>query len=54
MLGVAGFTCRCEQLFCTKHRYTTDHSCPFDHKSLERARIAEANPTVAGSKIEKI
>jgi predicted nucleic acid binding AN1-type Zn finger protein len=53
-LGLTGFTCKCGSSFCGTHRQPEDHSCGFDHKGHGRIRIASENPTVTGSKLNKI
>jgi len=52
-VGLLGFPCRCEYVFCSSHRNADDHDCCFDFKSLDRQRLEKANPKVAGSKMEK-
>jgi len=53
-VGLLGFRCRCEYVFCGLHRYSDKHECPFDYKSLGRVQLAKANPVVKGSKVDKI
>ncbi|RZC55254.1 hypothetical protein C5167_014106 [Papaver somniferum] len=53
-VGLTGFKCRCEQTFCSIHRYTDKHNCQFDYKSAAQDQIAKANPVVKANKIEKI
>jgi len=53
-VGLLGFRCRCEYVFCGLHRYSDKHECPFDYKMLGRAQLAKANPVVKGSKLDKI
>ncbi|KAI9162011.1 hypothetical protein LWI28_022879 [Acer negundo] len=35
-VGLMGFKCRCGDLFCGKHQYAIEHSCPFDYKMFDR------------------
>lgn len=53
-VGLTGFKCRCNGVFCSTHRYSDKHNCTFDYKAAARDAIAKANPVVRGSKIEKI
>lgn len=53
-VGLTGFKCRCNSVFCSMHRYSDKHDCSFDYKAAARDAIAKANPVVRGSKIEKI
>lgn len=53
-VGLTGFICRCEQMFCSLHRYSDKHNCVFDYKSEAQDAIAKANPVVKPDKIEKI
>jgi len=53
-VGLLGFRCRCEYVFCGLHRYSDKHDCPFDYKTLGRTQLTKANPVVIGSKLDKI
>jgi len=53
-IGLTGFKCKCGYLFCSEHRYSDKHDCPFDYKLAGREVIAKANPKVVASKINKI
>lgn len=53
-VGITGFKCRCEMVFCGIHRYPEQHGCSFDFKGMEKEQIAKANPVVKASKLEKI
>ena len=53
-VGLTGFECRCGSLFCSSHRYSDKHSCPFDYKTAGRDAIAKANPVVKADKVNKI
>ncbi|KAJ1490038.1 hypothetical protein T484DRAFT_1778409 [Baffinella frigidus] len=53
-VGLLGFKCRCEGLFCGVHRYSDKHECSFDYKSAGRAELEKANPNVTAAKVEKI
>ncbi|XP_015928890.1 AN1-type zinc finger protein 6 [Parasteatoda tepidariorum] len=53
-VGLTGFPCRCEGLFCSIHRYSNEHNCQFDYKQLGAQEIRKNNPLVVGEKIKKI
>lgn len=53
-VGLTGFTCKCGRVFCGVHRYAEAHGCEFDHKTSERARLAEDNPLVQASKLDRL
>ncbi|GAB2276993.1 Zinc finger A20 and AN1 domain-containing stress-associated protein 8 [Dionaea muscipula] len=53
-VGLTGFNCRCGDLFCSVHRYSDKHNCPFDYRTVARDAIAKANPVVKAEKLDKI
>ena len=53
-VGLAGFKCKCELVFCGTHRYSDKHHCTFDYKTAGRETIAKANPLVKAEKLDKI
>ncbi|KAG8367921.1 hypothetical protein BUALT_Bualt16G0123000 [Buddleja alternifolia] len=53
-VGLTGFNCKCGDLFCSVHRYSDKHECPFDYQSAARDAIAKANPLVKADKLDKI
>lgn len=53
-VGLLGFKCRCDYIFCSKHRHYTDHACDYDYKTPAREELARKNPVVQGIKIVKI
>ncbi|CAD7695567.1 unnamed protein product [Ostreobium quekettii] len=53
-VGLTGFACKCGRVFCGEHRYAEAHDCGFDHKGAERRKIAEDNPVVLGSKLDRL
>ncbi|TXG70776.1 hypothetical protein EZV62_005711 [Acer yangbiense] len=50
-VGLTGFKCRCGDLFCGKHRYATEHSCPFDYKKFDREILIKENQLIKGDKL---
>ncbi|KAL4644117.1 hypothetical protein ACB092_02G140800 [Castanea dentata] len=53
-IGLMGFKCRCDLMFCSMHRYSDKHNCVFDYKGEAQDAIAKANPVVKADKVEKI
>ena len=48
-----GFPCRCEKVFCAKHRHPETHECTFDYKEEGRRLLELANPIVKVPKLPK-
>ncbi|PIN19991.1 putative Zn-finger protein [Handroanthus impetiginosus] len=53
-VGLTGFSCRCGNLFCSVHRYSDKHDCPYDYRTAGQDAIAKANPLVKADKLDKI
>ena len=53
-INVMAFSCRCGDVFCSKHRLPPEHRCTFDFKTMERKRLEEANPKVVSDKVEQV
>ncbi|KAL8542353.1 hypothetical protein ACS0TY_003281 [Phlomoides rotata] len=53
-VGLTGFNCRCGSIFCSIHRYSDKHDCPFDYRAAGQEAIAKANPVVRAEKLDKI
>eukprot|EP00166_Cyanidium_caldarium_P005219 ctg_611.g335 len=53
-VGLLGFKCRCGYTFCAAHRHAEQHACDFDYRAKAQKELAEANPLVVASKVEKI
>lgn len=53
-IGLTGFKCRCDYVFCASHRLAEAHDCSFDYKKVERQRLARNNPLIAASKVDKL
>ena len=34
--------CRCNNIYCNKHRHPCTHECTVDHKALERSTLKKA------------
>ena len=46
--------CRCNKVFCNKHRLPIDHNCTFNIKELNMKEIEKNNPKIIKEKIKKI
>jgi|Transcript_23218 hypothetical protein len=53
-VGVLGFECECEGLFCAEHRLPNDHACTFDHRQKNKDNIQKANPVIEHHQFERI
>ena len=53
-VGLLGFECRCDGMFCALHRLDKDHDCKFDYKTLQRSELAKNNPKIIGEKVKKL
>ena len=53
-VGYLGFTCRCEYVFCSEHRYPHEHNCLVDVKKIQQKVLAKANPKVETEKLDKL
>lgn len=46
--------CPCGGVYCSKHRFETDHSCDYDFKTKGRERLENDNQKIVNEKIIKI
>ena len=53
-IGLLGFKCRCNYIFCSKHRHSDTHSCSFNHKEYHKQILEKRNPIIVYNKINKI
>ncbi|KAK3857722.1 hypothetical protein Pcinc_036052 [Petrolisthes cinctipes] len=51
-VGLTGFTCRCDGLFCSVHRYSNEHRCTFDYREHGAEEIRRNNPVIKETKAE--
>eukprot|EP00397_Hematodinium_sp_SG-2012_P044138 GEMP01049226.1.p1 GENE.GEMP01049226.1~~GEMP01049226.1.p1 ORF type:complete len:221 (+),score=33.58 GEMP01049226.1:169-831(+) len=42
----AGLQCKCQLLFCEKHRFPEDHKCTFNYHEEYKAKLLKENPRV--------
>jgi predicted nucleic acid binding AN1-type Zn finger protein len=52
--GVAALKCKCGETFCSLHRMPEEHSCTFDFKTNDRAKLSQRLEKVVSSKLLKI
>ena len=48
------FPCKCEKVFCSKHRNFNDHSCTFDYQQHGKELLEKNNPVVVASKVDQL
>jgi len=53
-VGLLGFKCRCEFIFCSHHRHSEQHNCTFDYKADAKVKLEKLNPQVVKAKLDKI
>ena len=53
-VGLTGFKCRCEYVFCGSHRLPEEHHCNFDYKTAGREQLTKNNPLVVPAKLNKV
>ena len=53
-VGIYGFECKCNDYFCTVHRYPESHQCSFDYKGEGKRKIIHDNPTIKADKLNRI
>ena len=53
-LGLILNICRCEKVYCAKHRLPETHNCSYDYKLAGRTKLEEDNKCIAFQKILKI
>ena len=53
-VGLQGFKCKCERVFCNKHRMPEEHSCSYDFKQDHKEKLIKENPIIVPDKLLKI
>lgn len=48
------FKCKCNNIYCSIHRYPEEHDCSYDYKQNEKRKIVEENKKIKRFKIDKI
>ncbi|KAL6127833.1 hypothetical protein ACLB2K_071194 [Fragaria x ananassa] len=52
LVQVMSGKCRCEGVFCTKHRFPEEHSCSVNFKETGKEVLAQQNPVCVADKLE--
>lgn len=52
-LGLYEFKCRCNKIFCLKHKQAEDHNCSYDYKEEFENLLKNKLPTTHAEKIQK-
>jgi hypothetical protein len=53
-IPLTSITCRCMRKFCSTHRYSDRHNCPFSYIEMGRQELEKANPRIVAPKIQKL
>ncbi|VWU52294.1 zinc finger protein, putative [Hepatocystis sp. ex Piliocolobus tephrosceles] len=53
-IGLLGIKCRCNNYFCSLHRFADAHNCTFDYKNYHKQQLLKNNVKVVADKIKKI
>ena len=46
--------CRCEHIFCSKHRFPESHECSYDWKEMSRKKLEKQHQRVVADKLTRI
>ena len=53
-VGMFGYTCKCGELFCAKHRYASEHSCTYDYRKEHKENLLKNNTDANFDKVLEI
>lgn len=53
-VGLLGYTCKCEYVFCSNHRMAEQHDCDFDFKTEGKELLANKLDKCVAEKVSKI
>ena len=53
-LKLTDFECRCEYIYCIKHRLPESHNCNYNFKLTGKEKLRLDNPICIASKIIKL
>lgn len=53
-LGLLGFECKCNLMFCSSHLNPETHSCTFDYKSEQSKKLEKTLVKVVADKVIRI
>ena len=51
---MTGVQCRCEYVFCGKHRYPEEHTCDFDFDKFYKKKLESENQKIEHKKVDKL
>ncbi|XP_062075400.1 zinc finger A20 and AN1 domain-containing stress-associated protein 1-like [Humulus lupulus] len=51
-VGVTGFSCRCGNVYCSRHRLPEEHACTYDFKAAARENLKLVR--ICADKLDKI
>jgi predicted nucleic acid binding AN1-type Zn finger protein len=46
--------CKCNNYYCSAHRYSDTHNCSFDYKKHGREYLEKQNPIIKFNKLDKM
>ena len=46
--------CKCNLLFCKKHKFFKDHNCTFDYVNNQKIKLLKLNPKIINKSLEVI
>jgi predicted nucleic acid binding AN1-type Zn finger protein len=50
-IGIIIFDCKCNGKFCSLHRHSDTHDCPYDFKLDGMNKLIKDNPKIISNKI---
>tara|TARA_R110002074_G_scaffold302662_2_gene473872 strand:- start:3094 stop:3288 length:195 start_codon:yes stop_codon:yes gene_type:complete len=50
-IKLISFLCKCNEIFCIKHKNPEDHNCKFNYQEFGKKQIKEKNPLIINKKI---
>jgi hypothetical protein len=53
-VGYLGFDCKCDFVFCGKHRYSNEHNCTVDYLELSNTKLRATCVQISASTMEQI
>ena len=53
-LKLTDIKCRCNNYYCSVHRYSDLHDCSFNYKTINKELLEKQNPCITAPKLEKI
>jgi len=53
-VGYLGFECKCDFVFCGKHRYSNEHDCTVDYMEIAKSKLRDTCVKISAPKMEQI